>query len=96
MAVQHMVWAKFNDGVGPERIAEHIAKVKTLADEIDFVQKVEVGENFTDRSKGFNVGLIVTLPDRESLPTYLEHPYHVEVATPLKADAELMALDIEV
>ena len=42
------------------------------------------------------MGLIVSLPDRESLPRYLEHPYHVEVATPLKEDAELMAMDIEV
>jgi len=96
MTVQHMVWCKFKDDIGPERIAEHVAKLKTLPAGIDFVQKIEIGENFTDRAKGFNVGLIVSLPDRESLPRYLEHPYHVEVATPLKEDAELMAMDIEV
>ena len=96
MAVQHMVWCKFNDGVTPERVAEHIGNLKTLADRIDFVSKVEVAENFTDRARGFSVGAIVTLPDRDSLPAYIEHPVHVEVATPLKADAELMVMDIEV
>ena len=96
MAVQHMVWCRFNDGVSAERIQEHVERLKTLPDGVPFVQKVEVGENFTDRARGFTHGIIVTLPDRESLPKYIEHPFHVEIAIPLKADAEVMAMDMEV
>jgi len=37
------------------------------------------------------------LPDRDSLPAYLEHPEHVPIAEALVADvAELRVMDVEV
>ncbi len=96
MPVQHMVWCKFHDGITAEQISEHVAGLKALPDHIPFVEKVEVGENFTDRARRYTLGIIVTLPDPASLPAYIDHEYHVGVATPLKRDAELMAMDIDV
>ncbi len=96
MAVEHMVWIKFHEDIPEERQMEHLANLAGLKDRIDVIERIVVGENFTDRSGGFGHGLIVTVASRPDLMTYLDHPAHVEVATPLKADAELRAMDIEV
>jgi hypothetical protein len=95
MAVDHMVWIRFHEGVGEDRIAEHLANLRSLAQRVPAVQDLRVGANFTDRARGFTHGLIVTVADRDALQQYLEHPDHVAVAGPLKEDAELMAMDIE-
>lgn len=96
MAVEHMVWIKFNQGVTEERINEHISNLQSLQNRIPVAQRVVVAKNFTDRANGFTHGLIVTVPTRDDLPTYLDHPDHIEVAGPLKQDAQLMAMDIEI
>ena len=95
MPVDHMVWIKFNDGVSDERIAEHLAGLRSLIDRVPAIRDLRVAANFTDRARGFTHGLIVTVADRDGLQQYLDHPEHVAVAGPLKEDAELMAMDIE-
>ena len=94
--VEHMVWIRFNDGVSQQRIDEHLAGRRGLRETAPDVIELSVGENFTDRSGGFTHGLLVRLPSRAALQAYLDHPEHVKVAGPLKEDAELRAMDIEV
>jgi hypothetical protein len=97
MAVMHMVWVRFNDGVPAERAAAHIAAVLGLAGRVPGVLDVKGGANFTDRAGGATHGLLVTLPDRTSLSAYLKHPEHLRVLGALTPDvAELRAMDIEV
>ncbi len=95
MPVEHMVWIRFKPGVSDDRISEHMADLASLKDRVPGVLRLEVGENFTDRAKGFTHGLVVTLESREALDAYANHPDHVAVAGPLKEDAELMAMDFE-
>lgn len=95
MAVEHIVWIKFNEGVSEERANEHIANLLTLKDRVPGVTRVTAGKNFTERSKGFTHALVVTLEDKAALDAYLPHPEHVAVAAPMKAEAELMAIDFE-
>jgi hypothetical protein len=55
------------------------------------------GETFTDRAGGLTHCVVVTLPDRASLPAYLQHPEHLAVLGTLKPDlADVRAMDIEV
>ncbi len=96
MAVEHMVWIKFHEGVSDRRIAEHLAALAGLKGRVPGVIDVKVGANFTDRANGCTHGLLVTLEDRAALEAYGPHPEHAKVAGPLKDDAELLALDIEV
>ncbi|MEX2672900.1 MAG: Dabb family protein [Phycisphaeraceae bacterium] len=95
MAVEHMVWLKFNEGVSADRVEEHVENLRSLAGRIPVVESVKIGKSFTDRARGFTHGMIVTLADREALPLYLNHPDHIDVAGPLREDAEVMAMDIE-
>mgnify|MGYP006310614573 CR=1 FL=1 len=94
MAVEHMVWIKFHDGVSDRRIAEHMTNLERLRETVPGILELTVGENFTDRSGGFTHGLLVRLESRKALERYAQHPDHVAVAEPLKQDAELRALDI--
>jgi hypothetical protein len=96
MPVEHMVWVKFKEGVSAERIQEHMDNVLTMRDIIPGVVDICLGENFTDRSGGYTLGIIVTLDNRTSLENYIVCDEHVKVATPLKADSEsLVVLDFE-
>jgi hypothetical protein len=95
MAVQHIVLIKFNDDVDRDRIDEHLALLRSLEDKVPGITELTIGENFTDRAKGYTHGLIVTLTGRAALDAYATHPYHVEVAEALKADGSLMVLDFE-
>ncbi|MCC7408797.1 MAG: Dabb family protein [Phycisphaeraceae bacterium] len=94
--VEHMVWIKFRPGVTPQRVQEHLTGLAGLIKTVPGVKKLSIGPNFTDRANGFTHGLLVTLGSREALQTYQVHPEHVKVAGPLRQDAELMAMDIEV
>lgn len=94
--VEHMVWIKFKDGVDEARQREHMEGLASLAQTVPAVQRLVVGKNFTDRAQGYTHGLLVTVADRAALKAYNDHPEHMAVALPLRQDAEIMVLDIEV
>jgi hypothetical protein len=97
MAVMHMVWVRFNEGVSAERIAGHMAALRGLVGRVPVLLDLKGGENFTDRAGGPTHGIMAMLPDRASLPVYLDHPEHLRALEALKPDvAELRAMDIEV
>jgi Stress responsive A/B Barrel Domain len=95
MAINHMVWIKMRPGVPPERVAAHLVGLRSLATSVPGVRELTVGANFTDRANGCTHGLSVILTDRAALKVYAEHPAHVEVATALRQDADVLALDYE-
>lgn len=95
MPLLHVAWFRFEPGVDPKRIEEHLRSVRVLKDRVPAVMDVRCGPNVSDRAGGFTHGIVVTLADREALAAYLDHPAHVPVATALKADiAELKVMDI--
>ena len=97
MAVRHVAWLRFKDGVSAERIEDHMAACRSLIGRVPVLQNLECGPNLTDRAGGFTHCIIVSLPDRDALPAYLDHPDHVPVAEALVADvAELRVMDVEV
>ena len=96
MTAKHVAWFRFNDGVSDERIDEHMRAVRTLAELVPIVSAIECGRSYTDRAGGLTHCIIVTLPDRASLPQYLEHPAHVPIAGALVDDiAELRVMDLD-
>lgn len=96
MPIEHFVAFKFKPDVPESRREEHMAALRELVSEIDAIGALRCGRNFSERAKGFDYGLIVTVADPEALKTYLEHPAHLEAAGPLKADCDdVMAVDFE-
>lgn len=96
MAVQHIVWIRFKPDASPQRIREHLDNLASLRDRVPGVVELVIGENFTDRSDGYTHGMIVTFNDRASLESYLPHPEHVKAAAPMKEDADVLVMDLEV
>jgi hypothetical protein len=96
VTAKHIAWFRFKDGVSDERIDQHMRAVRTLPDLVPVVRAIECGKSYTDRGGGLTHCIIVTLPDRASLPLYLEHPAHVPIAEALVGDiAELRAMDLD-
>jgi len=90
-----MVWIKFRDGVEQTRIDQHIAALTSLQQSVPGIVQLTIGENFTDRADGYTHGLLVILDNKAALNAYATHPRHVEVATALREDANILALDYE-
>ena len=95
MKVEHQVWLKFKPGTSPEVIQGHIAGLASLKKIIPEVLALKIGTNFTERAQGYTHGLAVTVGSRAGFKTYLEHLEHVRVATAVRKDADVMALDFE-
>jgi hypothetical protein len=97
MAVLHIVWLRFGDGVPDERIERHLGACRGFVGRIPGVLDVKCGASFTNRAGGFTHGLVVTLSDRNAVRTYLDHPEHRSLLEVLLPDvAELRAMDLEV
>ncbi len=96
MSVEHMVWFRFRDDVDQARRDVHAAKLKALVGRVPGIERLAVGWNFTDRARGAQLGLLVTLESKAALEAYQVHPEHVEVAKGLRVDCdEISALDFE-
>ena len=95
--IVHIVLFKWKEDTVPEAIALAMENLKGLKDKIPEILEISCGENFTERSKGFQHGLVVKFSDRPSLATYQAHPAHQEVVQnfikPILAD--ILALDYE-
>ena len=96
MAVRHMAWLKFKEGIEPERIDQHLRACRSMVGRVPAVINLECGANITERAGGFTHGIIVSVADREALAAYLEHPVHIPIGDALKADLDdLRVMDIE-
>ena len=97
MAIRHVVWMKFKPSLTPEQVEAHVLACRALMGQIPGLEALECGENFTDRAGGFTHGIIASLPDRDALPGYLQHPAHRVVGQGLMEDTdELLVMDIEI
>lgn len=77
--IQHLALFKFTSSTTEEQKNNAMNQIKQLIDDIDGIIDLSVGYNFTNRSKGFEIGLTVTLKDKETLELYSYHPKHQEV-----------------
>ena len=53
MAIRHVAWLRFKDGVSRDRIEKHMAACRALVGRVPVVQNRECGPNLTDRAGGF-------------------------------------------
>ena len=96
MAVRHMAWLKFKEGVDTARIDHHLQACRSMVGRVAAVLDLECGTNISDRAGGFTHGIIVSVDSPEGLAAYMSDPVHLPIADALKADvAELRVMDIE-
>ena len=92
MAVRHMAWIRFREGIPPARMEEHMRACRGLADSIPVVERVECGETFSNTDGVFTHGIIVSVADQERLNEYFNHPALGPVSEPLLADVDKVSV----
>ncbi|MBI2300488.1 MAG: Dabb family protein [Armatimonadetes bacterium] len=74
--VEHLVLFKLKPDATPQQVDALLAALQRLKDQIDTVRELTCGHNFSDRSNGHQIGLLVRFADRAGLAAYLPHPAH--------------------
>ena len=77
--IEHVVLFKFKPDTPDATIAEISTELTQLKSHIPEIKYLTFGENFSNRSKGFNYGLVSRFDNRNDLDTYQKHTEHVRV-----------------
>jgi hypothetical protein len=74
--IEHVVLFKLKPETSTAERHAAIQALKTLQNQIDGIVDLTCGENFSERSQGFGIGLVVRFRDRAALEIYIPHPAH--------------------
>lgn len=88
--VEHIVLFKMKPESTPAEKDELLRRLRSLEGKIEGMVSLSAGESFTNRHKGYTIGLVVRFVDREALERYGPHPEHV----PVKAYADQVCEDV--
>lgn len=95
--IEHLVLFKWKQDASPEAIARVLEGLKALKSQIPEIVDLSCGKNFSDRSQGFQHGLVVRFNSRQDLEIYQPHPAHQvlikDYIKPILAD--ILAVDYE-
>lgn len=96
--IEHIVLFKWKAEASPDAIAAVFEALRQLKNQIPEIVELSCGENFSERSQGFQHGLVVRFRDRQGLATYQPHPAHQAVVQSLIKPivAEILAVDYEI
>lgn len=75
--IEHLVLLKLRDE--GQSIDNVINALVALKGEVPAIEEISCGRNFSDRAKGFNVGLRVVVKTVAAIDEYRLHPKHVAV-----------------
>lgn len=82
--IEHTVLIKFSPSTTLEQKQELINRTLELKGKIPGIIDIQQGINFSERSKGYEMGLTARFKDRTALENYLPHPAHQETLAFLK------------
>lgn len=84
------------DGASSEDKEQLAAGLRALVPLIPHIVELKVGEDFSTRSRGFEMGLLVTCKTRADLDVYAVHPDHLAfIAAHKHLWQDVQALDFE-
>jgi hypothetical protein len=78
------VFFKLNDKNDAKEVKE---KLLTLKEKVKFIQYLEVGINFSQEQRAYDLSLIVDLKSKDDLEKYAQNEYHQEVIKYIKTKA---------
>jgi hypothetical protein len=82
--IKHIVFFKLSEE-GLKQKDEIIIKLNNLKEEIDFIRALEVGINFANEERAFDLALTVVVDSKEALDAYAVHPKHLPVVEFIKS-----------
>jgi hypothetical protein len=94
--VEHLVFFNLKDGVSAEDRQALMEGLRTLPGQIPEIKYLACGEDFSGRSKGHEIGLVVRFENRDGLNIYQPHPAHLNFVNSFKhLWIDVTALDFE-
>lgn len=94
--VHHLVWFKLKEGITPEEKAQLRAGLEGMIPQIPEIIELACGEDFVNRSRGYDWGLYVKVASKEHNEIYAKHPKHLEFIAGCKhLWSDVVALDFE-
>ncbi|MCK5110777.1 MAG: DUF1255 family protein [Arcobacteraceae bacterium] len=94
--IKHIVFFKLSPE-GKQQQDEIVLKLNNLKNEIDFIRALEVGVNFAQEDRAFDLSLTVIVDNKEALNAYAIHEKHIPVVNFIKALAlESKVVDYEI
>ncbi len=92
--VKHIVFMKFEDKNQIEIVKEKLLGMREGLG--DLLKGIEVGINFSNSPRAFDLALITLFENREDLKTYSTHPVHLPVVEYIKSlNGETKVVDYE-
>ena len=79
MLIHIVCWKYKNETSAGER-AEHIRKLRALADVIPEIVSLDVGSDVLQLDRSFDTGLVAVFADRVAIDIYTDNPEHQKVA----------------
>jgi heme-degrading monooxygenase HmoA len=96
--IEHIVLFKFSDETTNEQKEEAMKRLRGLKQQLPGIIDIQTGHNFSERSKGYVMGLTVRFETKENLEHYGPSPEHQAVVSYLKEIGmiDTLALDFEI
>jgi len=92
--IKHIVFFKLPQNFTQKDLL--VEKLNTLKDKIDFIRGLEVGINFAQSDRAFDIALTVLLDDKDALSSYATHEHHLPVVDFIKSNGiETKVVDYE-
>jgi len=82
--IRHVVMFKI-EGESEDFKKELKDKILSLKDKIDVIRYYQVGINFSDEERAYDLVLISDFDSKEDLKTYATHPEHLKVISLVKS-----------
>lgn len=93
--IKHIVFFKLPQGFEQKDLL--VEKLGSLKEQISFVRALEVGINFADSDRAFDVSLTVVVDSKDALKEYAVHPNHLPVLEFIKSNGiETKVVDYEI
>lgn len=95
--IVHIVMFKFKDEDKTSNIEKVKKELNLLIDKIDELHYMEVGVNFADEARAFDLSLYSTFESADDLKAYAIHPEHLKVVELIKSvTIESKVVDYEI
>jgi len=84
--VKHIVFFQLKDNsqVHSQEVKDRLL---TMKENIKVLKNIEVGINFADEERAYDLALLTDFESQEDLTIYANHPYHQDIITYMKSIA---------
>jgi hypothetical protein len=94
--IKHIVMFKLKNK-NKETIEKVVKSLKTLEGNIDILCSAEIGINFNESDRNYDIVLTTKFKDRDTLKTYDTHPKHLPVVETVRSlCSESVVVDYEI